>query len=343
MNERFQKIPADACRFAGGEVSFGDNGPNAKTVPVRIKARSGQAIEHPFWGKIVHDLAGMRLHKSKLPIDYAHDDEQIIGFLNHFDAGNGDLWATGALVPYKGDKAEEVIFKQAAGIPYEASIFWGGNGIKIEEVGEGMVAQVNGYQFSGPGLIVREWPLRGVAICPYGADAQTETTFKQSGETFSAEEYMLEEKKMETSESVEAKVEEVKPDVAPVVETTAAVEGEAVEPTNAEEVKVEEPKVEPPPTVESAPVETPVPDGREEFKRMAADFGMDIAGKVFSEGGGYDVARDEFIKALKDENARLRGMIPAGGSPALLSATGDETKRPTLLEWCEKGTRNKNK
>jgi hypothetical protein len=346
MNEKFSNIPADACRFDGGEVSFGDNGEGAKTVPVRIKARSGQPIEHQFWGKIVHDIAGMRLHKAKLPIDYAHDDEQVIGFLNHFDGSGGDLWASGALVPYKGDKAEEVIFKAAAGIPYEASIFWGGNGIKIEEVGAGMVAQVNGYQFDGPGLIVREWPLRGVAICPYGADAQTETTFKKSGETFSAMEYKAEDAKMETPEPVEAKVEEVKPEEAAPVEAVASpVEGAAVESSKVEEAEKVEAVAEPVAVIESAPVVEPRIDERAEFVRMRAEFGAAIASEVFAAGGGYEAAKERQRAILIEENARLREEIkelrPVGGVAARCSVT-DESKRPTLLALCENGTR-KNK
>lgn len=343
MNEKFSNIPADACRFAGGEVSLGDNGASAKTVPVRIKARSGQPIEHQFWGKIVHDLAGMRLHKAKLPIDYAHDDKQVIGFLNHFDGSGGDLWASGALVPFRGDKAEEVIFKAAAGIPYEASIFWGGNGIKIEEVGEGMVAQVNGYQFDGPGLIVREWPLRGVAICPYGADSQTETMFKKSGETFSATEYKAEDKKMETPEPVEAKVEEVKPEeAAPVEPVVAPVEGVTVESPVVEGAVKVEAVADPVVVVESAPVEEPKSDPRAEFVRMQAAFGVEIASEVFAAGGGFEEAKERQRAILIEENARLREEIkelrPVGGVAAQCSVT-DQSKRPTLLAMCENGTR----
>lgn len=226
-------IPARALCFAGGEVSLGDNGDNAKTAPVRLKARSGKPIEHWFWGKVVHDLAGMRTHKPRLTIDYAHNDAEVLGYLNHFDTESGDLIASGALTPFKDDdRASEVLFKMRQGVPYEASIFFGGDGIKVEEVGEGMVAQVNGYAFEGPGIIVREWPLRGVAICPYGADQNTESAAFASGQTFAA--VKVEPTKgtsMSEVAAVEAKVEnaEGKPVEAPAVEAEAKPEAEKPE------------------------------------------------------------------------------------------------------------------
>jgi hypothetical protein len=38
---------------------------------------------------------------------------------------------------------------------------------------------VNGFQFAGPGIVIREWPLRGVAVCPYGADMNTRSELAQ--------------------------------------------------------------------------------------------------------------------------------------------------------------------
>lgn len=188
MNERnFKSIPESALRLGGGVVEFGDNGPDAKSARIRLKARSGQPIEHWFWGRIVHDMAGVR-HKARIAVDYAHNDSEILGYVNHFDTAGGDLVLSGALTPWReDDRASEVMFKMREGVPYEASIFFGGDGIKLEDVPAGMVAQVNGYQFEGPGIIVRQWPLRGVAVCPYGADANTESAAMSSGKTYAAE------------------------------------------------------------------------------------------------------------------------------------------------------------
>jgi len=225
MNERnFKAIPVGACRMACGEVEFRDNGPNTKSAAIRLKARSGGSIDHWYWGRVVHDLAGMRLNKPRLTVDYAHNEAEVLGYINHFDTESGDLIASGALTPWReDDRASEVMFKMREGVPYEASIFFGGDGIKIQEIAEGQVEQVNGRQFEGPGIVIREWPLRGVAICPYGADSNTESTALSSGETVQALEWSQDKKGPEMS----AKKEAVEVETA--AEALAAVEATVVE------------------------------------------------------------------------------------------------------------------
>ena len=119
----FSNIPANACIMTSGEFALGDNGENAKSAPLTMTARSGKPIEHWYWGRVVHDLSGMSLKKSRVPVDYVHDDKEVIGYLNKFDSSSGDLVVSGALVPFKdNDRATEIIHKQKAGVPYEASI-----------------------------------------------------------------------------------------------------------------------------------------------------------------------------------------------------------------------------
>lgn len=177
MSER-KHVPAAALRCVVGSFELGDNGEGAKTAPFRMVARTGNSIDHWYWGKVVHDLAGMRLHKDRLPIDYVHDDKEVIGYANRFDVESGDLEVSGALVPYRdNDRASEIVHKSREGVPYEASINFGGDGIAIEEFKPGELVNVNGREFAGPVTVIRQWPLRGIAICPYGADANTSTSF----------------------------------------------------------------------------------------------------------------------------------------------------------------------
>jgi hypothetical protein len=118
-SKAFDAIPAGACTLVVGAFELGDNGEDAKTAPIKMVARSGKPIEHWYWGNVVHDLAGMHLHKSRIPIDYVHDSKEIIGYLNHFDTESGDLVTSGALVPFKkNDRATEIIHKDRAGVPY---------------------------------------------------------------------------------------------------------------------------------------------------------------------------------------------------------------------------------
>ena len=339
MNEtrNFAEIPASACTMDAGCFELGDNGKGAKSAPVRLVARSGQPIEHPYWGKVAHDLSGMHMHKSRLALDYVHDSNQIIGYLNHFDIDSGDLVTSGALVPFKDtDRATEILHKMGEGVPYEASINFGGDGIKVQEVAEGELSEVNGYQFEGPGVIIREWPLRGVAVCPYGADMNTESAaaFSQSKQVFSASvvtepEATTEECAMSESVDVEAKVETPVVESEEVVET---VETPVVEELAAAETVEAEPEVE----VEAeAEVEEVVAElSREEFAQISTEFGAEIASKIMCEGGDYSTALKLHADALADENKALKAQLSeldsgSRGIPAKAVAAA-EPKKPLI-------------
>jgi hypothetical protein len=150
----------------------------------------------------------------------------VLGYLNHFETESGDLIASGALTPWReDDRASEVMFKMREGVPYEASIFFGGDGLKVQEIAEGQIEQVNGRQFEGPGIIIREWPLRGVAICPYGADSNTESAAMGAGDIVTATEWKNEAKK----ENADMPTEQPAVEAEPVVEALAAVETPVVE------------------------------------------------------------------------------------------------------------------
>lgn len=346
MNERnFDSIPAKACRFSECEFIIGDNGEKSKTAPIKLTARSGKPIEHWFWGRVVHDLAGMRLHKSRLPVDYAHDDKEVIGYLNRFDTQSGDLVVSGALVPFKDtDRATEIIHKNREGVPYEASINFGGDGIKIEEVPEGFVAQVNGYAFDGPGVIIREWPLRGVAICPYGADANTNSSVLSGSESQKYAATVIksqpltakEENEMSTSVDVAAEVkEETVAENLTAVEAVVGEEGKPVEDTPAETAELTAPVVETetPEGEEEKPV---VELSRDEFLQIVKEFGADVAAQTVADGGGYVEALKLAAGKLKKENADLRAQVDklatnSCGTPAPVNAA-QKTEKQSLFK-----------
>jgi len=343
-------IPAAACLLNVGEFQYLRKNETDRSGSLRLVARSGQPIEHWFWGRIVHDLSGMRLHKQRLPVDYVHDPKEIIGYLNRFEIENGDLVTSGALVPFKdNDRATEIMHKMDAGVPYEASINFGGDGIKVEELAEGQTTSVNGFQFDGPGVVVREWPLRGVAICPYGADMNTESATFAGGKSntikatvLAVAETTTKENVMENDTSVEvAPVEEPKPELeqSEQAEVTAeATVAEVAEEAKAEPVAVEasepaaeEPEAEPEeqPAAEQ-PAELSQPDPRKEFKRMKSDFGAEIAAEVFELGGTYQDALTLAYKRAKQEAEKLRDQVKllsaSAGTAAQFSATNEKSK-----------------
>jgi len=335
-----------------GEFELGDNGEGAKSAPVKLVARSGKPIEHWFWGRIVHDLAGMHLLKPRIPIDYVHDAKEVIGYLNRFDSSSGDLVTSGALVPFKDtDRATEIMHKMKQGVPYEASINFGGDGIKIQDIADGEVAEVNGARFEGPGVIVREWPLRGVAICPYGADANTESSALagNSAKTYTAAVLTAPKAKTEDTAMNKQPVE-----VAAQAETPKAIveekQIETVEAQPAEAPAIEEapaapvevaPAVEAPAAAEvetpDEPEATPAPAlSREEFARIADEFGDTIAARIMRDGGDYQTALKLAYDAAKTENTTLRAEVAetkqqAIGQPVRVVAAPKDGKKASLF------------
>jgi len=286
-----RSVPVSALRFTVGEFTLGDNGDDAKTAPFRMVARSGQPVEHWFWGRIVHDLSGVR-HKQRIPIDYAHDDKEVIGYANHFGVTEEGLEVSGALVPYKdSDRASEVVHKYKAGVPYEASINFGGNGVKLENVPEATTTKVNGYDFEGPGIVVRQWPLRGVAVCPYGADEHTSSEFSNA-------------EQMEVTIMTEQEKPEVTDDVGNEAETVDGIPaddkaGEAAEVQTEAAVEPAEPEAE---LTES--------NQRADGLRFLEAFG-DQGGVWFAQGLSWEEASAKFVESLKEENRQLKDKLAA--------------------------------
>jgi len=335
---KYSSIPASACTLAATAFEVGDNGDGSKSAPVRLVARSGQPIDHPYWGKVAHDLSGMHMHKPRLALDYVHDSKEVIGYLNHFDIESGDLVTSGALVPFKdSDRATEILYKMGEGVPYEASINFGGDGIKVQEVFDGEMAEVNGYQFEGPGVIIREWPLRGVAVCPYGADMNTESAsaFSNSKQVFSAsvvsepEAATEEGSAMSESVEVEAKVEapEAELEQAEVVET---VEAETVE----EEVDAESVETETEAEVEAEVVEEEdVEFSAAEFTKIVDEFGAEVAAETVKAGGDYSSALKLHADSLKAENDKLTARVTEleAGSTGTPAVVGGVVKKSVSL------------
>lgn len=335
MNEiNFNAVPKAACMFAGGQVEMGDNGENAKSAPIKLKARSGDPIDHWYWGKVIHDLAGMRVNKPRLTIDYAHNDDEVLGYLNHFDVSGGDLVASGALTPWReDDRASEVMFKMKQGVPYEASIFFGGNGIKIEEVPEGFMQIVNGRQFDGPGVIIREWPLRGVAICPYGADQNTEASAMAQGETVAVEKVATQAKEIEQMNEQQQTVEaeamaEEKPVEAAAVEAEAAPEAEKPEVNLSEQADKAVDRVaaltgeRDQLTVEIAELRTERDKAAEAITGLTAERD-ELVGKLAKAEADLSA-----LKAERDEACRKLAAIEAGAQPVSAAPAPKEELTP---------------
>ena len=176
-------VDSTMTRFKVGNVQFIEgNSDGVVKHPIRMLARTNQPLDHWYWGRIVHDMEGMKFHKDSIVVDYCHDEDKIIGYLDSHGTSDSGFTCEGALVRIPGGKAEEVIVNGANGVPYEASIYWDpDSGVIVEQIGEGMSSEVNGFTFHGPGVIIRECKLRAVAVCPHGYDMNAETQFTTPG------------------------------------------------------------------------------------------------------------------------------------------------------------------
>lgn len=141
------------------------------TRPVELLARTNEPIVHWYWGRFVHDFAGMS-HANSIPIDYRHQADEPLGFIDTFTVNEKGLTLGGKISSLEpGDCADTIMKRSDLGTPYQASILFDPESCLLEFVDEGFVATVNGLQLDGPLTIVRKWTLKGVAITLYGYDS----------------------------------------------------------------------------------------------------------------------------------------------------------------------------
>jgi len=305
--EQTRVVPRGALFFGYGPCQFGSAGDDG-TIPVSLVARSAEPINHWYWGAVVHDLAGMDRHKDHITLDYAHYDSEVLGYADQFEVTPAGLNVSGRLTPFGAqDRASEVAHKSAMGVPYESSIFFAYP--VIEEVPAGKTTQVNGKQFSGPITVVRRCDLRGIAICPYGADKNTPVKFA-------------------ADENVSVKIIQPKENI-------------MAEHTPAEEVKEETNEPEAKPVVEEIPVEVPSATPEPAAVQQAAKTGKDFL-EAFGEQGAvwfvngktWEEAQKLYTDGLKSEietlKTRLQGSEFGQEKPVSFAPADDD-----LNEKCQ--------
>jgi len=287
--EKPKEVPANALQLNVGRTKFVAGEKGANTAPVSLVARTGQPISHWYWGRIVHDLSGFFINGSddkRVTIDYCHNDHEILGYLDKFNPSDKQLDTSGELVwKNEDDRAYEVSIKGDAGVPYEASIDFGGDGTVIEELDVGASAEVNGYTFEGPGVIVRKWPLRGVAICPHGYDQGTGSQFTRDGDGPEQTVSVTTLTRKETEMSKDDKPADTPTDKPAETELT---------------------NTDPAPTPNPDKPATSRDQFTQELERYTTTFGADNGTKWFSAGMEFEAALQEHCKLQAVEIAELR-------------------------------------
>ena len=138
---------------------------------VKIKVITSSILEHPGLGRFRVKTETAAPSKDRVPLDYNHNEEEVIGYVENFQCNADAITADGVVLigDDSSDAAKTFAQNIDGGVPFEASAFLDLSEAESVELEDG----------------VTEWSgalIRGVAICPYGTDRKTTVSLKM-GET----------------------------------------------------------------------------------------------------------------------------------------------------------------
>ena len=138
---------------------------------VKIKVITSSILEHPGLGRFRVRTETAAPSKDRVPLDYNHNEEEVIGYVENFQCNADAIIADGVVLigDDSSDAAKTFAQNIDGGVPFEASAFLDLSEAESVELEDG----------------VTEWSgalIRGVAICPYGTDRKT-TVSLRLGET----------------------------------------------------------------------------------------------------------------------------------------------------------------
>lgn len=141
-------------------------------------AYTGAVMEPGGWyGRIVVDLAGVRVPKPQRPALRQHDHEQIVGHTTAVTVGAAGIEVEGVFSGQP-EHTEKVTVPAANGFEWELSI--GADPVRTEFLEAGEDTEVNGQTVVGPCTISRETVLGEISFVPLGADGDTSVSVSAS-------------------------------------------------------------------------------------------------------------------------------------------------------------------
>lgn len=286
--DKLSEAPGDAFMFSAS-MSQPETDDEAELIKVSLTARTSEPLYHWWWGNIVHDMAGFFKHKESVNLDWNHDPDNLVGFADKQVAtAEEGLQLEGKLIVLEpNDQADKIRKWRKNGMPLEASIYF--DEAELEYIPEDTFTEVNGKKFTGPGVVVRKWTIRGCAICPYGYDGKTETRLSKQQFSFSIS------KGNSMSATAETKPTETQTETKPTELSTS----DNTVTTNAQQ-QVDNSKLS-------------AEDFRKELNKFTTAFGAENGVKWFNEGVTFSDAQAKHIdtlnlsiKALGEENTKLK-------------------------------------
>lgn len=186
-----RKVPLTALYFAAEVAAMESATTPADSsdtppppVSITIRARTSGEAHQGFWGRCVHDMTGYLPPTSRIPLNFNHDRDNLIGVVPTApEIADGQLVAAAQIVPFTAeDQASEIIYKGSQGVPYQASVQLDLPTLVVEEIGPNLTVNVNGQDFEGPLIVFRQWGLAAISIVPFGADSNTSVEFRRGDE-----------------------------------------------------------------------------------------------------------------------------------------------------------------
>jgi len=175
MTDVLKNLPVDACRFQSQAIQFMDDADEETPKRYLMTVFDGQIIDHWWFGKFTFEASGIKFRKPVIPAFRDHDHSRLTGLNDTLSIVDSKVTVEGAFL--KNSHAEEVRILKAAGI--ECSLAFLYDTAKFERVDHGFTATVNGKDFVGPGVIVRECELYECSFTLIGAMTGASTEFSQ--------------------------------------------------------------------------------------------------------------------------------------------------------------------
>lgn len=167
-----------------------DGGDKSKLPTFEMVAYTGNAVER-FFGKVVVDLAGMKISKKSRPILRGHNTSKIVGHSTEIEKTSRRLNVSG-VISAENEHSEEIVKSSKNGFPWQASI---GADITIKKIkfyDKAEKVNVNGRNFKGPIWVYQESELSEVSFVPLGADDDTSAKIAASREEAADEQNLIE-------------------------------------------------------------------------------------------------------------------------------------------------------
>lgn len=138
---------------------------------VKITVITSSILEHPGLGRFRIKTETAAPSKERVPLDYNHNEEEVIGYVENFQCAEDAITADGVVLigGEPSDAAKTFAQNIDGGVPFEASALLDLSEAESVKLEDG----------------VTEWTgalIRGVAVCPYGTDRKTTVSLKM-GET----------------------------------------------------------------------------------------------------------------------------------------------------------------